>query len=74
MLTDYGRIRKYVDGVEFEWHVEEKVFVITDQYGQTVMLPKKKIPMLQRFFVSVQHLPMTKLRKKESDEEGGENK
>jgi len=65
MLTQYGRIRKYKDGVEFEWNVEGKQLKIKDSDGNVVWLPKKKIPTLQRFLLSIQHLPETKLRDKD---------
>ena len=64
MLTTYGRIRRYKDGVIFEWDVEEKTLRIVDKHTDSVWLPRKYIPTLQRFLVSVQHLPNTKLREK----------
>jgi len=68
MLTTYGRVRKYKDGVEFRWDVELKEIVITvattDDEEVYIILPKKKIPTLQRFLLSVQHRPETKLKEK----------
>jgi len=64
MLTKYGRLREYKDGVEFEWHVEEEVLKIKDEMGKVAWLPRRKIPTLQRFLVSIQHLPKTKLKGK----------
>jgi len=64
MLTEYGRIREYVDGIRFHWFVEKKELRIMDNDGNVVFLPRRKIPTLQRFLVSIQHLPKTKLKEK----------
>ena len=64
MLTHYGRLRIYQDGVHFEWDVEKKEFSITGINGGTSFLSRKHIPRLQRMLLSVQHLPNTKLKEK----------
>ena len=64
MLTNYGRLRHYKDGVMFRWNVKDKMFEITDEWGNISVLRGKKIPVLERMLISVQHRPESKLKEK----------